>query len=85
MHSSDIMCLHVNTSGDREWAVTGQCGPSPAIFVWNTRTGKMLKRFQLQRDAKSITACSISPDGLYIAVADKSEFHNVNIFNTETE
>ena len=35
-HNNDIMTMNVNTHGDRKWAVSGQAGKSPSVFVWNT-------------------------------------------------
>lgn len=35
-HNNDIMCMNVNTAGDRQWAVTGQVGKAASCFVWNT-------------------------------------------------
>jgi len=32
-HTNDIMSMNVNTNGSREWAVTGQVGKWPAVFV----------------------------------------------------
>lgn len=83
-HNNDIMCLSVNTSGDREWAVTGQVGKSPSIFVWNTRTGVSKKRFNLAKDARAVAACAISYDTKYIATADKHDQHFVSIFELES-
>lgn len=48
-HNNDIMCLNVNPSSSREWAVTGQVGKSPSIFVWNTTTAEKLCRFKLEK------------------------------------
>lgn len=79
-HNNDIMCMNVNTSGDREWAVTGQVGKAPSIFVWNTITGEKKQRFKLAKNARGVSACAISPDAEYIATADKSNDHNVSIF-----
>jgi hypothetical protein len=41
------MSLNVNHCGDREWAVSGQVGKSPPVFIWNTRTGEKKKRIKL--------------------------------------
>jgi len=76
--------MNVNTSGDRQWAVTGQVGKSPSIFIWNTQTGESKKRFNLEKAARAVAACAISYDCKYIATADKHNDHNVKIFNAET-
>ena len=76
--------MDVNTSGDRQWAVTGQVGKWPSIFVWNTQTGEKKKRLNLQKDARAVAACAISPDCKYIATADKHNDHNVKIFDVES-
>lgn len=61
-HTNDIMSMNVNTNGDREWAVTGQVGKSPPVFVWNTKTGEKRSRLKLQKDARAVAACAISTD-----------------------
>lgn len=43
-HNNDITALNVNAS-DRQWAVSGQVGKNPSIFVWNTQTGEKRARF----------------------------------------
>ena len=83
-HNNDIMCLDVNTSGGRKYAVSGQVGKSPSIFVWDTQTAQKIKRFKLQQTARAVAACTISPDGKYIAVADKHNDHNVTVFNVDS-
>ena len=83
-HNNDIMSMSVNTHGDRQWAVTGQVGKWPSVFVWNTQTGEKKKRFNLQKDARAVTACAISHDGKYIATADRHNDHNVKIFDVDS-
>lgn len=63
-------------------AVTGQVGKSPSIFIWDTATGEKMKRFKLEKAARAVAAVCISPDGSYIATADKHNDHNVSIFKT---
>jgi WD40 repeat protein len=81
-HNNDIMCMDVNSSGGRNMAVTGQVGKSPSIFIWDTATGEKIKRFKLQKDARAVAAVCISPNGDYIATADKHNDHNVSIFKS---
>lgn len=57
------MSLCVNTAGDREWAVSGQVGKWPPVFVWNTRTGEKRSRIKLEKGARAVAACAISSNG----------------------
>lgn len=75
------MSLNVNTHGDREWAVSGQVGKSPPVFVWNTRTGEKRSRLKLQKDARAVAACAISSDASMIATVDNHNDHNVAIWD----
>lgn len=81
-HNNDVMCMDVNTSGGRDKAVTGQVGKSPSIFIWDTSSGEKIARFKLQKNARAVAAVCISPNGDYIATADKHNDHNVSIFKT---
>lgn len=83
-HTNDIMSLDVNANGDREWAVSGQVGKSPPVFVWNTRTGEKKSRLKLRKDARAVAACAISSDGTHIATVDKHNDHNVAIWNADS-
>jgi WD40 repeat protein len=83
-HSNDIMCLKVNVNGDRNWAVSGQVGKSPAVFVWNTATGEKRQRIKLNRNSRQVTACAISKDGSKIATADGSNDHIVSIWDVDS-
>jgi WD40 repeat protein len=76
--------MNVNTAGGREWAVTGQVGKSPAIFVWNTSTAEKMGRWKLNKNSRAVSACAISSDMKYIAVADKHNDHNIFVFDTST-
>lgn len=62
-HTNDIMSMCVNTSGDREWAVSGQAGKWPPVFVWNTKTGEKRGRINLDKGARAVAACAITSDG----------------------
>ena len=76
------MCMKVNVNGSRNLAVTGQVGKSPSVFIWDTSSGEKINRFKLQKTARAVAACAISPDGDYIATADKHNDHNVSIYKT---
>lgn len=84
-HNNDIMCMDVNTSGGRDKAVTGQVGKSPAVFIWDTATGEKIARFKLMKAARAVAAVCISPNGDYIATADKHNDHNVCIFKSSDQ
>lgn len=83
-HTNDIMSLNVNVNGDRCWAVSGQVGKSPPVFVWNTQTGEKRSRLKLAKNARAVAACAISSDGNYIATADKHNDHNVAIWDANS-
>ena len=68
-------------SPDRKFVVTGQRGPAPAIFAWDSETGEKKMRCQLKKGARGIAACSISADGKYFACVDMSNDHNVSVFD----
>ena len=80
-HNNDIMCLKVNVNGDRQWAVSGQVGKSPSVFVWNTQTGEKKHRFKLNKNSRQVSACAISPDCKFIATADACNDHVITIFD----
>ena len=82
-HNNDIMCMNVNTAGGREWAVTGQVGKNPCIFVWNTTTCEKKSRFKLNKNSRAVSACCISSDTKWIAVADKHNDHNIFVFDAQ--
>jgi len=82
-HTNDIMCMSVNTTNTREWAVTGQVGKSPSVHVWSTLDGAPRAKFNLPRNARGVKACAISHDGSYVAVADLSNDHWVTVFETD--
>jgi hypothetical protein len=83
-HSDDIMCLKVNVNGNRQWAVTGQTGKSPAVHVWNTVTAEHRARFKLPKGARQVSACAISKDGARVATVDKSNDHMVTVFDVDS-
>lgn len=78
------MSLNVNVNGDRCWAVSGQVGKSPPVFVWNTQTGEKRSRLKLAKNARAVAACAISSDGNYIATVDKHNDHNVAIWDAHS-
>lgn len=79
-HTNDIMCLNVNTTGGRNLACSGQVGKYAPCFVWNTETGEKIRRVELTKDCREVSACAIHPDGEYIATVDKSNDHYVRVF-----
>jgi len=83
-HNNDVMCMKINTNGNREWAVSGQVGKSPSIFVWNTLTGEKRQRMNLLKGSRAVAACAISTDLKYIACADKHNDHNVFVFEVDS-
>lgn len=73
--------MNVNATGDRQWAVTGQVGKFPSVFVWNTQTGQKRQRFKLNKNSRQVSAIGMSPDCKYIACADRSDEHMVFAFD----
>jgi WD40 repeat protein len=71
--------------GDRQWAVTGQVGKSPAVFIWNTMTCDIKCRIKLPQNAREVSAVAISPDASYIATADASNDHMVSIWDVNSK
>ena len=80
-HNNDIESMNVNTSGGRTHACTGQVGKNAAVFTWDTTTGQKIKRVQLGKAERGVAAICISPDGRYVATADKHNDHNVCIWD----
>eukprot|EP01022_Parablepharisma_sp_SALTPOND_P026492 TRINITY_DN641_c0_g1_i1.p1 TRINITY_DN641_c0_g1~~TRINITY_DN641_c0_g1_i1.p1 ORF type:complete len:759 (-),score=97.78 TRINITY_DN641_c0_g1_i1:138-2414(-) len=85
-HDDDIICLGI--SPDRRYAVTGQVGAKPTIYIWDTDTCKMVtpkSKFRLTaKNTRAISCCSWSSDGKYVAFVDKSENKNVYVVEVET-
>jgi WD40 repeat protein len=75
------MCLKVNTHGDRSFAVSGQVGKKPAVFVWDTTTGKKVKRVKLNQNSRAVGAIAINDDGSQIATIDRSDDAMLTIFD----
>jgi len=73
--------MNVNNTGGRSLAVSGQVGKWPSVFVWDTETGEKVARFKLEKAARAVAACAISPDGTHVATADKHNDHNVMIWS----
>jgi WD40 repeat protein len=66
-----VTCLKINPA-NRSWAVTGQVGKSPAVFVWNTSDLSIKKRLKLAKNSRGVTACAISFDARYVATGEAS-------------
>lgn len=62
-HNDDIMCLKVNNNGERNIAVSGQVGKKPAVHVWDTTSGKKIKRLKLNQNSRAVGVCAINDDG----------------------
>jgi len=55
------------------------------VFAWNACTGEKLVRIKLAKNARGVSAVSISSDGALIATADKSNDHNVQVFDANAK
>lgn len=78
-HNDDVTALAM--SQDRSVVVTGQRGPSPAVFVWDPKTAEKKGRAQLAKGARGIAAVSISADNKFFATVDMHNEHNVTVFD----
>lgn len=80
-HNDDLSAIAI--SNDRSFAVTGQRGPYPAVFAWDSNSGDMKTRVQLTKGARGIAAASISSDDKYMAVVDMSNEHCISVFEID--
>ena len=78
-HTDDVTAITI--SSDRQFCATGQVGSAPAVFVWNAMTGTMIKRFKLAKGARGVDSIAISNDGNFVACVDRSDQHNVYVFD----
>jgi WD40 repeat protein len=81
-HTDDLMALMV--SSDKKICVSGQVGPSPAVFVWDPVTGEKKTRAKLAKGARGVNAVAISGDNSLFAVVDLNDSHNVYLFDANT-
>lgn len=85
-HDDDIICLAI--SPDRKFVATGQTGPQPKLYIWNTETGKLKSaksKFKITaKNCRAIGSCCWSGDGKYVAFVDKSQDHNIYVVDSET-
>ncbi len=81
-HTNDItaMCM----SNDRTLAATGQVGPAPACFVWDSASGTKVQRFKLAKGARGLNAVAFSQDAKYCAMVDLANDHNVYCFDVSS-
>jgi WD40 repeat protein len=71
-------------SSDKKICVSGQVGPSPAVFVWDPVTGEKKTRAKLAKGARGVNAVAISGDNSLFAVVDLNDSHNVYLFDANT-
>jgi len=81
-HNDDIMSLAMSCDGS--FAVTGQRGSVPLIFVWDAVTGEKKQRAVLNKGAAGLKCVSISADMKRFAAVDMSNDHNVYVFDCES-
>lgn len=82
-HNDDILCLDVSKSG--QYAVTGQIGPKPWIFVWRTTKGGS---GPLEVEAricghlkKGIRQIAFSPDETKIVATAMDDDHTIAVYD----
>lgn len=78
-HTDDITSITI--SSDRTLAASGQVGSAPVAFVWDAQTGQMVKRFKLVKGARGVDSIAMSIDGSKVALVDRSDNHNVYLFD----
>lgn len=78
-HTDDITSITI--SSDRQWAASGQVGPAPSAFVWNSVSGEKKQRFKLLKGARGVNAIALSSDSKYVAMVDLSDDHNVYVYD----
>jgi len=77
-HTDDVMCLRLNAN--RDTAVSGQTGNSPAIFTWDACTGQKKQRIKIAKGARGIAAVAINSEG-WVCAADLHNEHQVYVFD----
>jgi len=74
-HDDDIVCLSI--SPDRKYAATGQVGPKPTLYIWDTETGKLKNsksKYRItEKNTRAVSACAWSSDGKYVGLLDRSD------------
>ncbi len=78
LHTDDILSIAFHP--DKILVATGQLGPKPPIYVWNTTTCQVVCKFQgkLQKGIKSL---AFSPSGTYLAGVDMDTYHMLAIYD----
>ncbi|EGR31701.1 hypothetical protein IMG5_103450 [Ichthyophthirius multifiliis] len=78
LHNNDIAAIAIHQ--DKIRVATGEIGPKPSIYVWNTTTLLHQCHFKGQL-AKGISALAFSPNGDKLIAADIDVDHKIAIFN----
>ena len=78
-HTDDVTALCVNS--DRTKVATGQNGPKPLIFVWNSSTAEFICQRRVPKGGRLVSAIGFSKDDQHLAACDMSEKIIVHIFD----
>ena len=81
-HTDDITSIAM--SSDRTFVASGQVGSAPVAFIWNALDGSLMKRFKLAKGARGVDSIGISGDGTKVAMVDRSDNHNVYVFDMQS-
>ena len=84
-HIDDILCLDV--ASDKKIVATGEVGPNPNIFIWNSQNCKLhtdKSKTRLPKGSRGVSAIAFSNDIKYIAAADLSDNHNIYVIEVNT-
>ena len=77
-HTDDVTALCVSFS--RKMVASGQNGQSPAVYLWDATTAKVISQFKLPKGARLVTAIGISATDKYICASDAAEKITAHIF-----
>ena len=78
LHNDDILSIAFHPNGIL--VATGEIGPKPPIYLWNSSTCTKTAMFKGKLE-KGIRSLAFSPSGDYLAAIDMSDTHNIGIFD----
>jgi len=77
-HTDDILSIAFHP--DKIRIATGEQGPKPFIYIWNSTTCQITAKFKGQLE-KGIKSLSFSPSGDYLAAIDINQYHVLAIYD----
>jgi len=82
-HSDELTCINIDRSGT--YALTGQLGKDPALYVWEIRTAKFVKRVGAGFFSFAVCAACFSYDARYVCAIGCDENHSIGIWDVNTD